>query len=135
MFQNRFELIRSSREIKKPVAAGAAFLVDLVETFRQRFVTGLVFELALVIEDRLGKGFPDFIAHSLARKFPSRFFEFSPKFVVTFLPSRKPDDCDGGRQIAISGEVVECRNKFALGEIAGRAEDDNCARLWHSARR
>ena len=65
MLQNRFELIGSSSEIKKAVAARAAFLVDLVETFGQRFVAGLVAEFALVIEDRLRKRFPDFVAHGL----------------------------------------------------------------------
>ena len=38
MFQDRLELLRRDREIKKPVAARAAFLVDFIEAFRQRLL-------------------------------------------------------------------------------------------------
>ena len=87
-----------------------------------------------MIEDRLRKRFPDFIAHGLARKFPSRFFELSPELLVIFLPARKSDDCHSGREIAIGGEVVERRHQFVMREIASGAEDHNAARLRHGAR-
>ena len=35
IFQDRLELLRRRREIKKTIAARAAFLVDLIEAFRQ----------------------------------------------------------------------------------------------------
>src|SRR5437899_3048962 len=82
---------------------------------------GLVSELALMIEDRLRKGLPDFIAHSLARKLASRFFQFTPELVVSFFSTREPDDCHGGGQIAIGRQIVKRRNEFAVGEIAGCA--------------
>jgi hypothetical protein len=105
--QNGLELVGSRCEIKKPVAARTAFLVDFVETFGQLFVTGLVCEVALMIEDRLRKRFPHFIAHWLPRKFARAFFELAPELVVTFLSSREPDDGNGGRQIAIGSKVVK----------------------------
>src|SRR5205809_120459 len=49
--EDRFKLVRSSRKVKKPIAARAAFLVDLVETFRQSLVAGLVSKFALMIKD------------------------------------------------------------------------------------
>ena len=134
MLQNRLELVGSRCKIKKPVAARAAFLVDFVETFGQLFVTGLVCELALMIEDRLRKHFPYFIAHRLARKFARGFFELAPELVVTFLSSREPDDRHRGWQVAIGSKVVKRWDEFALGEIAGRAENHNTARLRHAAR-
>ena len=87
-----------------------------------------------MIEDRLRKHFPDFIAHRLARKFARGFFELAPELVVTLLSSREPDDCHGGRQIAIGSKVVKRWDEFALGEIARRAENHNTARLRHAAR-
>ena len=134
MLQNRLELVGSRREIKKAVAAGAGFVVDFVETFRQRLVAGLVSELALMIEDRLRKRLPDFIAHSLARKLASRFFQFTPELVVSFFSTREPDDCHRWREITIGRQIVKGGNEFAVGEIAGGAEDHNGARLRHGAR-
>ena len=46
IFQDRLELVRRDREIKKPVAAGAALLVDLVEALRQTLVAGVIVEFA-----------------------------------------------------------------------------------------
>src|ERR1700736_4665389 len=51
MFQDRFELIWSDREIKKPIAARAAFLVDLFQALGQTFEAGLVAEIALMIKN------------------------------------------------------------------------------------
>ena len=39
-FRIGLELVRRDREIKKPIAARAAFLVDFVEALRQTLVTG-----------------------------------------------------------------------------------------------
>jgi len=51
MFQDRLELIGRDREIKEPVAARSAFLVDLIQLLRQTFVAGFIAEIALMIED------------------------------------------------------------------------------------
>src|SRR5205814_3022849 len=74
MLENRLELIGRRRKIKKAVAAGAVVFIDFIKTFSQRFVTGFVFELALMVKDRLRKVFPDFIAHALSRKITRGFF-------------------------------------------------------------
>src|SRR5438132_1511892 len=87
-----------------------------------------------MIEQRLQKCFPDFVAHGLARKFPHGFLHLLPKIVVVFRPARETDDRHRGRQFAISGKIVECRNQFPMGQIAGGAEDHDRARLRHRAR-
>src|SRR5437764_2832443 len=51
MFQDRLELVGRDREIKEPVAARAAVLVDLVKTLRQTFEAGFIAEIALMIEN------------------------------------------------------------------------------------
>ena len=78
MRENWFELVRAGCEIEKSVAPGPVVLVDFVEAFGQRFVARFIAELALVIKDRLREVFPDFIAHSLSRKFARSFFEIAP---------------------------------------------------------
>ncbi len=135
MFQDRFELFRADREIKQPVAARAAFLVDLVQPFGQTFETGLVGEIALMIKNRLREVLPDFIAHRLTRELFDRFFHFLAKIVIGLRATRETDDCDGRRQFAIGGEIVERRKQLAMSEIAGCAEDHDAARLRHGAGR
>jgi len=108
--------------------------IDFIETFSQRFVTGFVFELALMVKDRLRKVFPDFIAHGLSRKIARGFFEFAPEFVVIFWSAGEADNLDGWREIAIGGEVIQCGNKFAMSEIARGSKYHNCAWLRHGAR-
>ena len=51
VFQDRLELIGRDCEIKKPVAARSAFLVDLIEALRQTFEAGFIAKVALMIEN------------------------------------------------------------------------------------
>jgi len=126
-------LVWSSGQIKEAVATGARFLVDLIETLRQSFISALVFELASMIKDRFGKRFPNVIADCLARKLATRVFELVSELVVAFLSPGETDDCHGRREIAIGGKVVERGNQFAMSKIAGSTEDHDGARLWHCA--
>ena len=80
-----------------------------------------------MIENGLRKRVPDFVAHRLTRKFARGFFDLAPEFVVTFVASGESDDRDGRRQFAIGREIVKRGDKFAMCEIAGRAENhDRC---------
>src|SRR5262249_29652080 len=133
MFQDRLELLRRDCEIKKPVAARAALLIDLIETFGQRFETGLIAEITLMIKNRLAEGFPDFVAHGLAGKFADGLFHFAPKVLIALFASGETDNGDGWRQFAISAKIVKRWQQFAVREIAGRAENHNAARLRHRA--
>ena len=74
VFQDRLELVRRDREIKKPIPAGPAFLINLLQAFRQALVASRIVEFALMIEDGMGEAVPEFVAHRLARKFPGRLF-------------------------------------------------------------
>ena len=134
MLQNRFELIGCDRQIKKPIATRATFLVDLVEAFGQSFIAGLILKFALKIKKRLGKRLPDFIAHSLARKFSDGLFHFPPEVVIAFLAAGEADDGHGGRQLSIGRQIVERGHQLAMGEIASGPEDNDAARLRHCAR-
>src|SRR5438105_13877705 len=134
MLENRLELIGRSRKIKKAIAAGAVVFIDFIETFSQRFVTGFVFELALMVKDRLRKVFPDVIAHGLSRKIARGFFEFAPEFVVIFWSAGEADNLDGWWEIAIGGEDIQCGNKVRVGEIAGVSQQRICAWLQPGAR-
>ena len=131
VLENRFELVRSSREIKKAIAACAIVFVDFIEAFGQALVTRLVVELALVIKNRLSKRLPNFVAHDLTGKLMRGFFKVAPEFLVTFLSASESDNCHRGRQVTVCCEVIQRGDEFAVGEIAGRAEDHNCAWLRH----
>ena len=133
MFQDRLELVGRDRKIKEPVTACAAFLVDLVQAFRQILETGFVAEVALMIKNRLAEVFPDFVAHALARKFPYRLFHFAPEVGVTFFTTGESDHGDSRRQLAIGGEIVKRRQQLAMGQVAGGSKNDNAARLRHRA--
>ncbi len=69
------------------------------------FVTGFIAKLALVIENRLRKRVPDFVAHRLTRKFAGRFFEFAPEFSSLFRVERSRR-CDSRAEFAIGREVI-----------------------------
>src|ERR1700732_5121852 len=135
MFEDRFELIRSDREIKKPVAARAAFLVDLVQTLGQTLEAGLVAEIALMIKNGLGEVFPDFIAHRLTREFFDRLFHFLAKVVISLRAPGKTDHTDSGRQLAISREIVKRGHQLAMSQVACGAENDHATGLRHCASR
>ena len=96
MFHDRLELIGRDREIEKPVAARAAFGVDLVQAFGQTFVAGFIAEVALMIVNRLRESIPDFVANRLARKFSRRFLKFFAKVVVGFSRRAKPTTATAG---------------------------------------
>jgi hypothetical protein len=82
----------------------------------------------------LRKRLPNFVSHGLAGKLTRRFFEIAPEFLVTLLAARETDNRHGGRQVAIGRDVVERRDKLAMGEITCSAEDHNATWLRHSAR-
>ena len=131
VFHDRLELIGRGGEIKKPIAARAAFLVDLVEALGQFLVAPLVAEFALVIEKRLGEAVPDFVAHRLPGKLAGRFFLFLAEFVVRFRAAREADHRQGRRQLAIGRDVVERGHELAMSQVAGRAKNHDRARLRH----
>jgi len=108
VFQDRLELVGRDREIEKPVAAGTAFAIDLIEAFRQTFVAGGIVKFARVIEKRLAESIPHLIAHRLAGKLAGRFLLFLAEFFVGFFPTREADHRDGRRQFG--SDVVERGN-------------------------
>src|SRR6266480_2552174 len=106
MLENRLELIGSSGKIKEAVAAGTMVFVDFIEAFSQCLVTRFVFELALMIKNRLRKVFPDFIAYRLSRKVARGLLKIAPEFFIAFFAASKADDFHSWRQVAIGREVI-----------------------------
>ena len=92
VFQDRLELLRRGREIEQPITARAAFLVGLLESFRERLVAFLVVELALMIKKRLGKRLPNFVPHRLTRKLFRCLGEIVAKLIIFFGPASETDD-------------------------------------------
>src|SRR5262249_30645144 len=135
MFQDRLELLGRAGEVKKPIPARAAFLVDRVQTFGQFFETGFVAEIALMIKNRLTEIFPDFVPYRLAREFFDRLFHFFSEVVIALWTTRETNYGDRGRQFAVGREIVKGRHELAMGQISGRAKNHHAARLRHRASR
>ena len=135
ILDDNFELLRRGRKIEKAIAARAAFLVEFVEPLGEFLVAGFIAEFALVIEKGFGEPVPDFIAHRLPGIFTGRFLHFGAEFVIRFRTARETDHRNCRRQLAIRGDIVESGHQLAMGEVAGRAEDHDRARLRNSAGR
>ena len=106
VLENRFELVRTGRQIKETVAARAMAFVELLETFGQPLVTSFITKLAPVIKNRLRKRVPDFVAHRLTRKLARGFFDIAPEFVVTFVASSESYDDYARWQFAVGRQVI-----------------------------
>ena len=132
ILHDRFELLGRGGEIKKTIAARAALLIEAVETFRQLLVALLVAEFALMIEERLGEAIPDFVAHGLPGEIPGRFLHFMAELLVRLGPAGEADHRDRRWHLAVRRDVVERGHEFAVSEVAGRAENDDGARLRQS---
>ncbi len=132
ILQNSLELVRAGRKIKKTVAARAMAFVELFETFRLLLVSSFITKLAPVIEDRLRKRFPDFVAHGLTRKFPRGFLNIACRNSSSLLSRRANADDDHARwQFAVGRKIIKRRDKFPMCEIARSAEDHDAAWLRH----
>src|SRR5581483_1952320 len=117
------------------IAAGAALGVDLLEPLRESLVTIIVAKFAAMIVDAVRETLPELVLHGLPRKFLRRLLELAAKLLVRFVASRETDNGERGRQIAVGGDVVKRRNKFAMREVARCAEDDDGAGLRHRTAR
>jgi len=131
VLEDRFELIWSSCKIEKAIAAGAVVFIDFIQAFGQAFVTGLVVELALMINNRLSKRLPNFVTDRLPGKLARSLFKILPEFVITFVATSESDNRDTGGQLTVGREIIQRGDEFAMGEIARGAEDHNGARLGH----
>ena len=131
ILHDRFELIRRSREVEKAIAARPALLVEPVEALREFLVTGFVAKLALMIEERLGKAVPDFVAHRLPGKFAGRFLHFLAKFLIALRTAGETHHRHRRGEFAVRGDIVKRGNEFAVCQVAGRAKNHHRARLRH----
>jgi len=59
----------------------------------------------------------------LTGKLPRGFFEFRAKYFVVLISACETNQAQSGRQITVSGEIIESRNKFSVSQISGGAKD------------
>ena len=129
--QDRLELIGRDREIKEPIAAGAAFLLELLEPFARAACS------PRHQRTRFDDKRPIARSCSRIRRAPSagnvfaRFPELRAKFVIALRSPRHADDRQVRRQFAIGRDVVERGDELAMSEITGRAEDHDGAGFRH----
>src|SRR5262249_61260807 len=76
-----------------------------------------------MIEERLRKCLPDFIANWLAGKFSRCFLHFLAEVVVALRPARETDDRPRRRQFASGGKILKRGDQFPMRQIAGGAEE------------
>ncbi len=92
-------------------------------------VARVIGELGLVVGDGFDERGPDVVVVSGAGDFAIDGGETFAEFGIGFFAAGEADDAGAGGQVAIGGEVVECGDELAVGEIAGGTEDNDGARL------
>ena len=63
----------------------------------------------------------------LAGEFLGGLLHFLAEDVVALVPPREADDHHARGQVAVGGEVVEGGDELAVGQVTGRAENDEGA--------
>ena len=82
-----------------------------------------------MVDNRRGELRPEFIVDRGAGELARRFLQLLAELLGGLFPSGKADDRDGGGKCTLGGKVIERGDELAVGEIAGRAENDECAGL------
>ena len=126
---DRLELLRPRRKVEHPPAAEVVFPVEFLDARGERVIAGVVVEGAAVIVEVLRKMVPEFLLDGLTRKLLGRLLHFLAEHVVALVAPGEADDGHVRGQIAVGGEIVERGHELAMGQIAGRAEDDQRTRF------
>src|ERR1700735_2683276 len=120
---------RRSGEIKKAIATELGFGVELVQPLRK---TAESFRV-IIVSGKILKIFQEFtppIIVGLGRLgFRQSFSRLAPKFGIVHFCARKPNQAESRRETSMESKVIERGQKFSLGQVAGRTEHDDSARL------
>ena len=103
--------------------------VDRGEPLLKRLIERRVVRLAGDVIHPVGERLRHFVSRGCrAGKFLEAVEELGSKRVVVHLAAGNADDGELGRQSAAPGETIDCGQQFALGQITGRAKDDERCR-------
>ena len=86
-----------------------------------------------MIAHALDKFPPHLLVVAAARNLFIQFLQPAAELLVRFLPAGEANDVHPGRQFTINGEVVECRDQLAVGEITRSPKNDDSAWLRAAA--
>ena len=123
------EEVRRGGEVIEIVAVGGVVFVDFLEQLLQLLIGAVIPELAghvvdVALEPLLQVGIDRF-----AGKFLQVLRQLGAKFVGGHLVPRDTDHGKLSRQKIVFRQVVKRRDQLAAGKIAGRAENNHCARI------
>src|SRR5437868_3888270 len=94
------------------------------------FVGVGIFEFALAIKKKLGKGLEFFRIDRLgARELIKRLFQFTAPRIICLWAARKADNANRVRQLFANEKLVESRDQFAGGKVAASAKNHDRAGL------
>ena len=127
------ELRRLRGQVEEPVATGPVLLVDRLQAGTELVEPGGVGEVQPVIEDPLLEGPP---GRRVERQHTAELLERGPdlfpeRLVVVLAPTDREDQELVGQQVR-PPELVERGKDLAMGEIAGRPEQDQYRRIRHA---
>ena len=126
--------LRRDREVVDAVPARSAFLVELVQQVGELVLAALVGEVERDVAGRLGEPLPDLGLEVVAPELADRVLHLVAELVVRPLRARGADDRELLGEELAAGERVQRREDLAVREVAGRAEDDEHARLGRPPR-
>ena len=115
---------RRGREVEAAVHPHAGGLVELVERLAQRLVDRRVVEHPRHVADLVEELVEDGRVGLAPRELLDGVLRLRAELLVGVVRARHADEVEALGQRALVGEVVERRQQLALGQVAGRAEDD-----------
>ena len=136
LFDDADELRGGGGEIKETIARRAALGVEFLQELLEFLVARGIAKLRLMVKDRLRQRIPHRGVDRLeARGLGDGVAQLRAELVVGLGPAGEPDDGKRLRELAFVGQIVEGRDKLAVGEVTRRAKDHQRARLGRLPRR
>ena len=111
----------------------AGLLLERLEAGCELGVDGLVVERPGDVLDVVQQALKDVLVGFAAREALDRFLALGAVVLVLFFFARDADQVEALGQGAVVGQVVEGRQQFAPGQVAGGAEDDERRRCDRQA--
>ena len=119
------ELRRLGREVEESVAAGAVLRIDGIEPAGERVEGGRVGEIHPVVREALGEGPPHRVVDGLdPAELLERCQDLRPERIVVVGAATDGQDHELMGEQVRPPQLVEGRDDLAMGEVAGRAHQD-----------
>ena len=120
---------RRHREVVEAVAHRAALLVELVQRLDELVLAMLVGEVERRVAHAVRELRPHLLVERIARVILDRLLHPLAEVVVALRCARRADDRELLRQQPAERERVQRRDQLLRRQVAGRAEDDEDARV------